>query len=82
MDHYECLGVGRAASPHQINVAARFALWRNGTNALECRRIMAAWFVVGDPNRRFDYDFWLMCNPGPRDTFVPVERKTATGQVP
>lgn len=82
MDHYECLGVGRAASPHQINVAARFALWRNGTNALECRRIMAAWFVVGDPNRRFDYDFWLMCNPGPRETFVPVERKNATEQVP
>lgn len=82
MDHYECLGVGRAASPHQINVAARLALWRNGTNAWESRRIMAAWFIVGEPNRRFDYDFWLLCNPPSGEPYLPVERKHSPQQVP
>lgn len=82
MDHYECLGVGRAASPYQINVAARLALWRNGTNVRESRRIMAAWFIVGEPNRRFDYDFWLLCNPQSGEPYLPVERKHSPQQVP
>lgn len=82
MDHYEYLGVGRAASPHQINVAAKLALWHNGTNPSECQRLMAAWFIVANPDRRLDYDFWLLTNPPPGATYPLVERKAARQQVP
>ena len=82
MDHYEFLGVGRSASPNQINAAARLAIWRNRSDAQLTERIMGAWYIVGDPDRRFDYDFWLLTNPSPGESYPPVERGAATRDVP
>ncbi|OIH85567.1 hypothetical protein BLJ79_05240 [Arthrobacter sp. UCD-GKA] len=81
MDHYEFLGVGRSASPNQINAAARLAIWRNRSDARLTERIMGAWYIVGDPDRRFDYDFWLLTGPSPGESYPPVERGVAASDV-
>ena len=68
VDHYQYLGIGRSASPNQIESAARLALLRHGADAELTERIMDAWYIVGDPDRRFDYDFWLLTHPSPVGT--------------
>ena len=82
MDHYQYLGVGRSASPNQIEAAARLALWRYGADAELTERIMDAWSIVGDPDRRFDYDFWLLTHPSPEGVLAPVERGAAPQRMP
>ncbi|WP_411732239.1 NERD domain-containing protein [Paeniglutamicibacter sp.] len=82
MDHYQYLEVGRASSPNQINAAARMAIWRNRGDAAETERIMAAWYIVGDTDRRFDYDFWLLTDPPPGEQYPSVERRAAAELVP
>ena len=82
MDHYQYLEVGRASSLNQINAAARLAIWRNRGDAAETERIMAAWYIVGDPDRRFDYDFWLLTDPPPGEQYPSVERRAAAELVP
>ncbi len=82
MDHYEFLGVERSASPNQINAAARLAIWRNRSDAHLTERIMGAWYIVGDPDRRFDYDFWLLTNPSPVESYPPMGKGAATQDVP
>ena len=82
MDHYQCLGVGRSASPNQIESAARLALLRHGADAELTERIMDAWYVVGDPDRRFDYDFWLLTHPSPAGAYAAVEHGAAPQRIP
>lgn len=78
MDYYAYLEVGRASSPTQINAAARLAIWRNRDDSAETARIMTAWSIVGDPERRFDYDFWLLTNPSSVESYPPREQGAAT----
>ncbi|MFL4473000.1 NERD domain-containing protein [Paeniglutamicibacter sp. MACA_103] len=82
MDHYEYLEVRRASSNNQINAAARLAIWRNRSDAAETERIMAAWFILGDPERRFDYDCWLLTDRPPGEPYPPVERIAVAELVP
>ncbi|MDQ0095148.1 hypothetical protein [Paeniglutamicibacter psychrophenolicus] len=74
--------MGRSASPNQINAAARLAIWRNRSDARLTERIMGAWYIVGDPDRRFDYDFWLLTNPSSVGSYPPVDPDAATHDVP
>ncbi|MGL3807462.1 hypothetical protein ACSYDW_15350 [Paeniglutamicibacter sp. R2-26] len=82
MDHYQYLGVGRSASPNQIEAAARLALLRHGADAELTDRIMDAWYVVGDPDRRFEYDFWLLTHPSSTGALASVGDGAAPARIP
>ena len=82
VDHYQYLGVGRSASPNQIEAAARLALLRHGADAELTDRIMDAWYVVGDPDRRFEYDFWLLTHPSPTGAFASLGDGAAPARIP
>lgn len=82
VDHYQYLGVGRTASANQIEAAVRLALLRHGADAELTERIMDAWDVVGDPDRRFDYDFWLLTHPSPAGAYASVEHRAAPMRIP
>ena len=82
VDHYQYLGVGRSASPNQIEAAARLALLRHGADAELTDRIMDAWYVVGDPDRRFEYDFWLLTHPSPTGALAAVGDGAAPARIP
>ncbi len=68
--HYQVLGLNRTAAQAQIAAAYRRALFRchpdlfpnNPEKVADFKAVTAAYRILSNPERRRDYDWWLVHN--------------------